>query len=76
MQLVPGAKGTYAAAPPVFGQVSSELDFSRGENHFLTLEFRAPSPQRVSMFPRYWPIAKAGMPIQSQNIINNPIELI
>jgi hypothetical protein len=76
MQLVPGAKGKYAAAPQVFGNVSSELDFSHGENHFLTLEFRAPSPQRVSMFPRYWPIAKAGMPVQSQNIINNPIELI
>jgi len=76
MQLVPGARGTYAAAPPVFGQVSSELDFSHGDNHFLTLEFTAPSPQRVSMFPRYWPIATAGMPVRSQNIINTPVELI
>jgi hypothetical protein len=72
---VPGARGTYAAAPQVFGNVSSELDFSHGENHFLTLEFRAPSPQRVSMFPRYWPIAKAGMPVQSMSIIITPIEV-
>jgi hypothetical protein len=58
------------------GKVSSELDFSQGRNHFLTLEFRAPSPQRASMFPRFWPIAKAGMPLQPQNILNVPIELI
>ena len=76
MQLVPGAKGKYSPAPAVFGQVSSELDFSQGQNHFLTLEFSAPSPQRVSMFPRYWPIARAGMPIQSAKIVNTTIELI
>jgi len=76
MQLVPGAAAKYSPAPNVFGQVSSELDFSQGRNHFLTLEFKAPSPQRATMFPRFWPIAKAGMPIQSQNILSVPIELI
>ena len=75
MQLVPGAAGKYSPAPQVFGEVSSEVDFSQGRNHFLTLEFRAPSPQRATMFPRCWPIAKAGMPIQSQSIVNVPIEL-
>lgn len=76
MQLVPGAKATYAGAPDVFGKVSSEFNFSQGRDHFLTLEFRAKSPQTVAMFPRYWPIAKAGMPIQSQDILRTPIELI
>jgi len=76
MQLVPGAKAKYAPAPNVFGQVSSEINFAQGRDHFLTLEFRAPSPQRVSMVPRCWPIAKAGMPIQSQNILRTPVELI
>ena len=76
MQLVPGAQGKYAPAPNVFGHVSSEFDFSQGQNHFLTLEFTAPSPQRVSMFPRYWPIARAGMPIQPQDLLRVPIELI
>ena len=76
MQLVPGAPGKYSPAPQVFGQISSEVDFSQGRNHFLTLEFKAPSPQRASMFPRFWPIAKAGMPVQSQNILSVPIELI
>jgi len=76
MQVIPGAAAKYAPAPQVFGQVSSELDFSRGRNHFLTLEFTAPSPQRVSLFPRFWPIAQSGMPIQSQDILRVPIELI
>ena len=76
MQLVPGAKGKYVEAPKVFGDVSSEFDFSQGRDHFLTLEFTAPSPQRVAMLPRFWPIAKGGMPIQSQNIVRTAIELI
>jgi hypothetical protein len=76
LQLVPGAAGKYAPAPNVFGEVSSELDFGKGRDHFLTLEFNAPSSQRASMFPRFWPIAKGGMPIQSQNILREPIELI
>ena len=76
MQLVPGAKGEYKDAPQVFGEVSSKLDFSHGQDHFLTVEFKAASPQRVSMFPRYWPIAKGGMPIQSHDILSEAIELI
>lgn len=75
MQLVPGAKGKYAAAPSIFGEVSSELDFSQGRDHFLTLEFTAPSPQRVSVFPRFWPIARGGSPVRSQDILRVPIEL-
>lgn len=75
MQLVPGAKGKYAAAPSIFGEVSSELDFSQGRDHFLTLEFTAPSPQRVSVFPRFWPIARGGSQIRSQDILSVPIEL-
>ena len=75
MQLVPHAAGTYKPAPHVFGEVSSKVDFSQGRDHFLTLEFRAPSPQRVSMFPRFWPIARNGMPVRSQDILSEPIEL-
>lgn len=75
MQLVPHAAGTYKAAPPVFGDVSSKVDFSQGRDHFLTLEFTAPSPQRVAMFPRFWPIARNGMPVRSQNILSEAIEL-
>lgn len=75
MQLVPHAAGTYAAAPHVFGEVQSKVNFSQGRDHFLTLEFRAPSPQRVEMFPRFWPIARNGAPVQSQNILGTPIDL-
>jgi len=75
MQLVPGAKGKYAEAPQVFGQVTSKRDFSQGSNHFLTLEFKALGGQSVSLVPRYWPIAKAGMSVQSQRIVDQPIEL-
>jgi len=75
MQLVPHAAGQYTPAPHVMGEVDSELDFSQGRDHFLTLEFRAPSPQRVELFPRFWPIARNGMPVRSQNILSKPIEL-
>jgi hypothetical protein len=76
MQLVPGAKGKYSPAPAVFGQVSSEIDFSQGRNHFLTLEFTAPSPRRASLTPRFWPIVRNGMPVQPHTILSTPIELI
>jgi hypothetical protein len=66
MQLVPGAPGKYSPAPPVFGSVSSQPDFSQGRNHFLTLEFNAASAQRASMLIRFWPIIQNGIPPQSQ----------
>jgi len=75
MQVVPHAEGTYKAAPHVFGEVQSKIDFSQGRNHFLTLEFRATSPQRVEMFPRFWPIARQGAPVRSQDILSTPIDL-
>jgi phosphodiesterase/alkaline phosphatase D-like protein len=76
MQLVPGAPGKFQAAPQVFGSVTSQPDFSLGRNHFLTLEFTAPSAQRASMLVRFWPIIKNGMPLQSQIIGKGPIELV
>jgi phosphodiesterase/alkaline phosphatase D-like protein len=75
MQLVPLGGGEYNAAPNVFGQVMSEPEFSRHRNHFLTVEFTAPSAQRASMVVRFWPIIKNGAPLQSQTI-GGPIELI
>jgi hypothetical protein len=75
MQLVPLGGGDYNAAPNVFGQVMSEPEFSRHRNHFLTIEFTAPSAQRASMVVRFWPIIKNGAPLQSQTI-GGPIELI
>jgi hypothetical protein len=75
MQLVPHAAGTYKAAPNVFGEVESKIDFSQGRDHFLTLEFRAPSPQRVEMFPRFWPIARNGAQVRSFDILSKAIEL-
>ncbi len=75
MQLVPLGGGNYEKAPDVFGQVKSEPEFSLHRNHFLTLEFTAPSAQRASMTIRFWPIIKDGAPMQSQTI-GVPIELI
>jgi hypothetical protein len=75
MQLVPHGGGPYAKAPQVFGEVTSKTDFSQGHNHFLTLEFKALGGQSISMLPRYWPIAKAGMPVQSASIVDKAIEL-
>lgn len=75
MQLVPLAAGKYAPAPHVFGEVESKIDFSQGRDHFLTLEFRAPNPQRVEMFPRFWPIARNGAPVRSLDILSRPIDL-
>jgi hypothetical protein len=75
MQLVPHAAGTYKAAPHVFGDVESKIDFSQGRDHFLTLEFTATSPQRVAMFPRFWPIARKGASVRSFDILDKPIEL-
>ena len=76
LQLVPAGGGNYMAAPQVFGSVTSEPEFSLKRNHFLTLEFTAPSAQRASMLVRFWPIIKNGMPLQSQIIGNGPIELV
>lgn len=75
MQLVPAGGGNYREAPQVFGSISSEPEFSRKQNHFLTLEFSAPSSQRASMVVRFWPIIRNGAPMQSQTI-GGPIELI
>jgi hypothetical protein len=76
MQLLPLGGVDYQAAPQVFGSVSSQPEFSLKRNHFLTLEFTAPSAQRASMLVRFWPIIKNGIPGQSQIIGNGPIELI
>lgn len=76
MQVVLGAPGKYQAAPQVFGTLTSQPEFSLGRNHFLTLEFTAPSAQRASMLVRFWPIIKNGIQGQSQIIGNGPIELI
>ena len=76
MQLVPGGGGNYKAAPQVFGSVVSQPEFSLKRNHFLTIEFTAPSAQRASMLIRFWPIIKNGMPLQSQTVGSGPIELI
>jgi len=76
LQLVPGGGGNYKAAPQVFGSVMSQPEFSIKRNHFLTLEFSAPSAQRASMLVKFWPIVKNGMSLQSQIIGNGPIELI
>jgi len=76
MQLLPLAGVDYQAAPQVFGAVTSRPDFSLKRNHFLTLEFTAPSSQRASMLIRFWPIITNGIQGQSQIIGNGPIELI
>jgi hypothetical protein len=76
LQLVPGGGSNYKAAPQVFGSVVSQPEFSLKRNHFLTLEFTAPSAQRASMLVRFWPIIQNGMPLQSQIIGSGPIELI
>jgi hypothetical protein len=76
MQLVPGASGSYAPAPQVFGTVSSEADFSQARNHFLTLEFNAPSDRRASMLVRFWPIVQHGASVQSQIVGNGAFELL
>jgi hypothetical protein len=65
MQLVPLARGKFQAAPQVFGNVVSGTDFSKGDNHFLTLHFQAPSAQRASMTIRHWPITRNGIALQS-----------
>jgi hypothetical protein len=75
MQLVPHGGGKYKPAPQVFGTISSEPEFAREQNHFLTLEFSAPSTQRASMRVRFWPIIRNGAPMQSTTI-GGPIELI
>lgn len=76
MQLVPHGGGNYQAAPQVFGSVSSQPEFSLKRNHFLTLDFMAPSPQRASMLVKFWPIIQNGIPLRSQIIGGGPIELI
>jgi hypothetical protein len=76
MQVVLGVAGEYQDAPQVFGAVSSQPDFYLKRNHFLTLEFTAPSAQRASMLVRFWPIVKHGIQEPSQIIGNGPIELI
>lgn len=75
MQLVPLGGGDYSAAPQVFGSVSSEPEFSRKRNHFLTLEFHAPSAQRASMQVKLWPITQNGI-TQPFETVGPPIELI
>ena len=75
MQLVPFAKGNYSPAPQVFGFVQSLHDFSSSRNHFLTLEFTAPSTSRASLAIRFWPIVRNGQPLQSQLVTKEPIEL-
>jgi len=75
MQLVPLGGGKYEAAPDVFKGVQSEPEFSLHRNHFLTLEFTAPSAQRATMTVRFWPIIKNGAALQSQTI-GESIELI
>src|SRR5262245_66461843 len=76
MQLVPFGGGKYQPAPQVFGSVTSEPEFSLGRNHFLTLEFTAPSAQRASMVVKFWPIIKNGEPLQSHVVGGGPIERI
>ncbi len=75
MQLVPLGGGSYEKAPDVFGQVTSQPEFSKHQNLFLTLEFTAPSADRASMTVRFWPIITNGAPALSQTI-GGPIELI
>ncbi len=75
MQLVPHAEGKYAPAPQVFGMITSEADFSQARNHFLTLEFAAPSSRRASMLVRYWPIIENGSTVQSQVVGSGAFEL-
>lgn len=76
MQVVMGAPGSYEPAPQVFGEVWSKPEFSFKQNHFLTLEFTAPSPQRASMLVKFWPIITNGSPVQSQILAGGAIELI
>ena len=76
MQLVPLAGGSYTAAPNVFGSITSEADFSQKRNHFLTLEFTAPSSRRASMLVRFWPIVQPGGTVQSQVVGSGAFELI
>jgi hypothetical protein len=76
MHLASMGRSDYEPAPQVFGAVVSQPEFSLKRNHFLTLEFTAPSAQRASMLIRFWPIVKNGTPLQSQTIGNGPFELI
>jgi hypothetical protein len=76
LQLVPHGGGNYKPAPQVFGAVSSQPEFSLHRNHFLTIDFMAPSAQRASMLVKFWPIIQNGTPLQSQIIGGGPIELI
>lgn len=75
MQLVPHGGGNYKDAPQVFGAVSSQPEFSKHRNHFLTLDFMSPSAGRASVTVKFWPIIQGGSPLQSQ-VIGGPIELI
>ncbi len=76
MQIVPHAEGQYTAAPQVFGTIESKEDFSQARNHFLTLEFNAPSSRRASMLVRYWPIIDSGSTVQSHVVGGGEFELI
>src|SRR5688572_15613775 len=76
MQLVPHAEGDYAPAENVFGTITSEQDFSQKRNHFLTLEFCAPSSRRASMLVRFWPIIQSGAPVQSHVVGSGAFELM
>ncbi len=76
LQLVPLGGGNYKPAPQVFGAVSSQPEFSLHRNHFLTIDFMAPSAQRASMLVKFWPIIQAGVPSRPQIIGGGPIELI
>ncbi|HLQ78391.1 MAG TPA: hypothetical protein VK210_13610 [Terriglobia bacterium] len=69
----PVAAGKYSPAPQVFGAVNSRPDFSKGRDHFLTLEFLALSASRASMAIKMWPITD-GQP--QPEIVGDPIELI
>jgi hypothetical protein len=75
MTLVPLGGGGYVKAPDVFGQVTSEPEFSKRRNHFLTLEFSSPSAQRASMTVRFWPIIEQGATARSDTIVSD-LELI
>ncbi len=68
MQLVPKGGGDYEEAPHVFGSITSEPEFSLKHNHFLTLEFLAPSAQRAEMAVKFWPIIKSGLQLQGKTI--------
>jgi hypothetical protein len=75
LQLVPFASGKFSPAPQVFGKVHSENEFSFGQNHFLTIEFSAPSASGASMVIKFWPIAKNGL-LHPHTLTDQPIKLI